>query len=51
MLNLETGSLAVEAGVKMMLARFYRVQADAPLPPYNGRIPVLLVMGNDDGGL
>ncbi len=24
-INLETGSLAVEAGVKMMLARFYRL--------------------------
>lgn len=50
-LNLETGSLAVEAGVKMMLARFYRVQDDSPEPAYSGRVPVFLVMGNDDGGL
>ncbi|NSW56877.1 MAG: aminotransferase class III-fold pyridoxal phosphate-dependent enzyme [Armatimonadetes bacterium] len=50
-LNLETGSLAVEAGVKMMLARFYRVQDDSPEPVYSGRVPVFLVMGNDDGGL
>jgi acetylornithine/succinyldiaminopimelate/putrescine aminotransferase len=50
-LNLETGSLAVEAGVKLMLARHYRVQPETPPPPYAGRIPVFLVMGNDDGGL
>ncbi len=50
-LNLETGSLACEAGVKMMLARFYRVQSEAPAPPYAERVPVFLVMGNDDGGL
>jgi 4-aminobutyrate aminotransferase-like enzyme len=49
-LNLETGSLAVEAGVKMMLARFTPAQPDAPAPPYQGRTPVFLVMGNDDGG-
>jgi acetylornithine/succinyldiaminopimelate/putrescine aminotransferase len=35
----------------MMLARFYRVQADSPPPPHEGRIPVFLVMGNDAGGL
>ena len=50
-LNLETGSLAVEAGIKLMLARFYRVQENAPEPPYHDRIPVLLVMGNEDGGM
>lgn len=50
-LNLETGSLAVEAGVKMMLARFYRVQEEAPAPVHDGRVPVFLVMGNDEGGL
>jgi acetylornithine/succinyldiaminopimelate/putrescine aminotransferase len=50
-LNLETGSLAVEAALKMVLARFYRMQDDMPEPPYHGRIPVIMVMGNDDGGL
>jgi acetylornithine/succinyldiaminopimelate/putrescine aminotransferase len=50
-LNLETGSLAVEAGVKMMLARHYRVQDEAETPPYRERTPVFLVMGNDGGGL
>jgi len=50
-LNLETGSLAVEAALKMILARFYRMQPDLPQPPYQGRRPVILVMGNEDGGL
>lgn len=50
-LNLETGSLAVEAALKMTLARFYRMQADMPEPKYRGRTPVILVMGNDDCGL
>ena len=50
-LNLETGSLAVEAALKMILARFYHVEPGVPTPPYHGRRPVLLVMGNDDGGL
>jgi acetylornithine/succinyldiaminopimelate/putrescine aminotransferase len=50
-LNLETGSLAVEAALKMILARFYRMQPDMPEPRYIGRTPVILVMGNDDGGL
>jgi len=50
-LNLETGSLAVEAAVKMILSRFYRLQDDSPQPKYKGRIPVLIVMADDDGGL
>ncbi|NQU41963.1 aminotransferase class III-fold pyridoxal phosphate-dependent enzyme [bacterium] len=50
-LNLETGSLAAEAALKMMLSRFYRIQPDSPPPPYERREPVLLVMGSDDGGL
>lgn len=50
-LNLETGSLAVEAGVKMMLARFVSVQAGAAAPAYQGRTPVFLVMGNDEGDI
>lgn len=50
-LNLETGSLAVEAALKMMLARFYRVQEASPAPEHEGRIPVFLIMGDDDGGL
>lgn len=50
-LNLETGSLAVEAGLKIMLARFQRVQEEAPLLLQEGLIPVFLVMGNDEGEL
>ncbi len=49
-LNLETGSLAVEAALKMILARFYRIQPEDNELKYQGRIPVILVMGNDDGG-
>jgi acetylornithine/succinyldiaminopimelate/putrescine aminotransferase len=50
-LNLETGSLAVEAALKLILARFYRPEETTPPPKYQGRIPVLLVVGNEDGGL
>lgn len=50
-INLETGSLVCEAAIKMMLARFYRIQADSAPPTHAGRVPVFLVMGNDDGGL
>lgn len=50
-LNLETGSLAVEAALKMLLGRFYKVQADSPEPLYEGRVPVIVVLGDDEGGL
>ena len=50
-INLETGSLAVEAAVKMMLARFYRLELTSAVPKYAGRIPVFLVMADDDAGL
>jgi 4-aminobutyrate aminotransferase-like enzyme len=49
-LNLETGSLAVEAGVKMMLARFYAPQPEDPAPDHAGKVPVFLVLGDFDGG-
>jgi 4-aminobutyrate aminotransferase-like enzyme len=49
-LNLETGSLAVEAALKMMLARFYRLQPNSPSPPYHGRVPVFLVLADHEGG-
>ena len=48
-LNLETGSLAAEAALKMMLARFYRVQPGSPAPKYAGRTPVVGVLGDDQG--
>jgi 4-aminobutyrate aminotransferase-like enzyme len=50
-LNLQTGSLACEAAIKIMLARFTLVQEGAAEPPYAGRTPVFLVLGDDDGGL
>lgn len=50
-INLETGSLAVEAGLKMMLARFYRLDAAQAKPAESGKIPVFLVMEDYNGGL
>lgn len=50
-LNLQTGSLAVEAGIKMMLARFYKVQADSSGPKHTGRTPVFVVIGDEAGGV
>lgn len=49
-INLDTGSLGCEAGIKMMLARFYRLDSSRPIPKYDGRIPVFLVIGDLDGG-
>jgi len=49
-INLETGSLAVEAALKMMLARFYRLDKTVPEPPYAGRTPVFLVIADNEGG-
>ncbi|MCI8524572.1 MAG: aminotransferase class III-fold pyridoxal phosphate-dependent enzyme [Oscillospiraceae bacterium] len=48
--NLETGSLAVEAGIKMMLARFYRQDKTYSAPKYVGKTPVFLVMQDYTGG-
>ena len=48
-INLETGSLAAEAGVKLMLARFYRLDRTFSEPEHSGRIPVFLVVGDYDG--
>ncbi len=46
-INLQTGSLAVEAAIKMMLSRFYRAEDTAPAPKYEGKIPVFMVMEDD----
>ena len=48
-INLETGSLAVEAAIKMMLARFYPI--DGAKPVCEGRTPVFLVMADNAGGI
>ncbi len=50
-LNLETGSLAAEAALKMILSTFYRSQRTMEAPRYAKRIPVVLVLGNDEAGL
>jgi len=50
-LNLETGSLALEAALKMILARFYRVQPGMAAPPEAGKTPVILVVGDDGGNI
>ncbi len=50
-INLETGSLAMEAAIKLVLGRFYKAQGDSPEPKYAGRVPVLVVLGDDEGGI
>ncbi len=49
-INLETGSLACEAAIKMMLGRFYRVEVTCDTPKYDGKIPVFLVMEDNKEG-
>ena len=49
-INIETGSLAVEAALKMMLARFYRLEQTFAPPQYQGKIPVFLVIADYEGG-
>ena len=48
-INLETGSLAVEAALKMMLSRFYTL--DGTPAQYAQRTPVFLVMADHAGGI
>ena len=48
--NLETGSLAVEASLKMMLARFYHLDSTYDTPKYAEKTPVFLVMADNEGG-
>jgi len=49
-INLETGSLAVEAALKMMLARFHRLDHSHPDPIFAGKTPVFLVVADNSGG-
>ncbi len=49
-INLETGSLAVEAALKMMLMRFVRLDKTYAQPLYAGKTPVFLVIADNDGG-
>lgn len=48
-INLETGSLAAEAALKMMLDRFRSAGAEAASG--SDRVPVFLVMGDLEGGV
>jgi len=48
-LNLQTGSLAVETALKIMLGRFYRIHRDSPRARHQGLVPVIIVIGDDDG--
>lgn len=50
-INLQAGSLADEAGIKMMLSRFYRHEGSSETPKYAGKTPVFFVMADDNGGL
>ena len=49
-INLETGSLAVEAGIKMMLTRFYKLDDTEDTPEKSGKVPVFFVMADNLGG-
>lgn len=49
-INLETGSLAVEAGIKMLLARFYKLETVNETPKYSGKTPVFFVMADNEDG-
>jgi 4-aminobutyrate aminotransferase-like enzyme len=49
-INLQTGSLAVEAALKMMLARFFKLDPTFAEPPYSGRTPVFLVVADNEEG-
>ena len=48
-INLETGSLACEAGFKMMLSRFYKLDGTFENPKYYGNTPVFFVMADMKG--
>ena len=50
LISLETGSLAVEAALKMMLTRFYRLDKTFGESKYAGKTPVFLIMQDNDGG-
>lgn len=50
LINLETGSLAVEAGIKMILSRFYRLDNTYDSPKYEGKIPVFFIMEDNTEG-
>ncbi|MDX2111597.1 MAG: aminotransferase class III-fold pyridoxal phosphate-dependent enzyme [Verrucomicrobiota bacterium] len=50
-LNLETGSLACEAALKMILIRSYQMDPGPNTKPAPERTPIILTVGDWDGGL
>lgn len=50
-INIETGSLAAEVALKVVLARFYAPEGGNTPVEYANRIPVVVVVGNDAGDL
>lgn len=48
-INLDTGSLSCEAGIKMMLSRFYKLDEQCAEPKYAGRTPVFFVIADNEG--
>ncbi|MBN2449179.1 MAG: aminotransferase class III-fold pyridoxal phosphate-dependent enzyme [Lentisphaeria bacterium] len=48
-LNLQSGSLAAEAAIKLALARFFPQDGSGTQPPLAGYTPVFVVIGDDDG--
>lgn len=48
-INLDTGSLSCEAGIKMMLSRFYKLDDQCPEPKYGDRTPVFFVIADKEG--
>ncbi len=50
-INLETGSIACEAGLKMMLTRFYKLDNTFDTPKYAGKTPVFFIIGDKNGGV
>lgn len=50
-LNIETGSLACEAGIKLFLTRFYQQDNFTKPSAHQGKVPVFFVMADSDGGL
>ena len=49
-LNIETGSLACEAGIKMMMTRFYAQDNLTKPAVHKGKVPVFFVMADSSGG-
>ncbi len=49
-LNIETGSLACEAGIKMMMTRFYAQDNLTKPAVHKGKVPVFFVMADSGGG-